>query len=162
MNRYQVVIEVVNKLTEKSRPSSSPWHSTHRMPGQNPTLEMSTKVAPGMRDFLGPVMLPGSMALTSIVTALCVCQGTKTARWFLAYLCPWKMVRLCIQYLPALLSWLTSFLPTEKHQGSTCQEQKSPERSCCGELLVPLGWKKSLSYRNGCGVCPKQCTYQKL
>lgn len=49
-----------------------------------------------------------------------------------------------------------------KTQGSVCQEQKSPKRSCCRELLIASGWKKFLSSRTSCGVCPRQCTYQKL
>lgn len=112
--RYQVFPEVVRKLTEKSRPSSVLQHSTHRVPGQNPMVGMSTSPAPARRKFLGPVTLPGSVSLTSIATALSPCQGTRAVGWFLAYLCSWKMIRLCIEYISALLSWLTSFLPTEK------------------------------------------------
>ena len=105
----------------------------------------------------GPSNAPGQ-CVTRIVAALYLCQGTRTVGWFLAYLCSWKMLRLCIQYISALLSWLTSFLPTEKTQGTMCQEQKSPERSHSGELLIPLGWKECLSYRDGCGVCPSALT----
>lgn len=157
MCRYQDFTEVVTKLTEKSRPSSFLQQSTHRMPGQKLMVETSTSTAPGMRDFLRPVMHPGSVSLTSIATALYLWQGTRTPGRLLAYLRSWKIVRLCIQYISALLLWLTSFLPMEKNQGSICQEQKSPKRYSCGELVPHM-----LVLQEWLQVCPKQCTYQKL
>lgn len=102
--------------------------------------------APEMKELWGPEMFPGSVLLTSTVTALYFCQGTGTVEWFLAYLCSWKMIGLCTQHVSSLLSWLTSFLPTEKPK-VVCARSKNLPRDLVAE--------NSSLHQDGRNSCPR-------